>query len=120
MAIKERVESVFLTDVETGKKYELDFNRDTIRFAEAKEFVLEDVTKYIMTGVSDLFYYAFRMHHRNVSRAETDALLEKMGGMSGKLLERLIALYDQARTANVIKSDDDEEDAKNAKVTVEL
>ena len=58
------------------------------------------------------------MHHKNVARANSDALLEKMGGLSEDVLERLIKLYQQAQTANTVQTN--ETAAKNAAVTLEL
>lgn len=115
---EERITPARLTDNDTGTVYELDFSRDSVRFAEQRGFELENAVKFPVTGVSDLFYYAFRKNHRNVPREKTDKLLEKWGGMPEKLLTRLIQLYQQAQTANTIQTDEDA--AKNASVTLEL
>ena len=77
----ERIMPAVITDNKTGDKYELDFSRDSIRFAENRGFELENVAKFPVTGVADLFFYAFRMHHRNVSRDKTDKLMERWGGI---------------------------------------
>lgn len=116
--MNERITSAFVTDNNSGKRYELDFSRDSIRFAEGRGFELENVAKYPVTGISDLFFYSFRMHHRNVARDQTDKLMEAWGGIPEKLLNRLIQLYQQAMTANNIQSDEDAE--KNESVTLEL
>ena len=117
-AVEERITPARLTDNDTGTVYELDFSRDSVRFAEQRGFELENAVKFPVTGVSDLFYYAFRKNHRGVPREKTDKLLEKWGGMPEKLLTRLIQLYQQAQTANTIQTDEDA--AKNASVTLEL
>ena len=114
----DRVQSIKLTDKDTDKTYELDFNRDAVRFAEARGFQTEDVAKYPNTKVPELFYYSFRMHHREIAKNQTDAILEKMGGVTGAALERLILLYEQAALANVMQTEEDA--AKNSKVTMEL
>lgn len=114
----EKIPSVLATDNESGVKYELDFSRDSVRFAENRGFELENVAKFPVTGISDLFYYSFRMHHPKMARANTDKLLESWGGLSERLLERLIQLYQQAQTANTIQTNEDEE--KNAAVTLEM
>lgn len=116
--MEDRIQPVRITDKETGEVFELDFNRDSIRFAEAREFELENVGKYPETGIRELFFYAFRMHHRNVAKDKTDKLLEKMGGVTEAILTRLIGLFNQARTSNLIQFEDELE--KNEKVTVEL
>lgn len=100
------------------KEYTLDFNRDAVRLAEAKEFQLEDVAKFPATKVPELFFYAFRKNHKNLAKSQTDALLEKMGGVSGALLERLVQLYQQASLTHVISTDEDA--GKNPDVTVTL
>lgn len=118
MANMERVNPLKITISDSGEVYELDFNRDAIRFAEGREFVLDDVLKYPQTKVPEFFFYAFRMNHKKVSRSQTDALMEKMGGLTPKILERLILLYQQAQMSNNIQEDEDLE--KNGAVTVEL
>lgn len=116
--MEERIPSAHITDNETGVKYELDFNRESIAFAERHEFALEDVARYPSTGVANLFYYAFRMHHKSVSREKTDKLMEKWGGLPEKLISRLIDLYKQAQTVGTILTTEEAE--KNAAVTLEL
>ena len=110
----EIIKSIFLTDKEEGETYELNFSRDSVRFAEQRGFILEDVLKFKATLVPELWFYAFRMHHKNKARNQTDALLDKIGGM----LERLMLLYQQAQLSNAVQSD--EELAKNETVTVEM
>lgn len=116
MENKERINPIHITFSESGNSYELDFNREAVKVAEAREFVTEDVIKFPQTKVPELFYYAFRMHHKNVSRQRTDELLEKLGGMTPKMLERLILLYQQAQMSNILTEEEDLE--KNGAVTV--
>ena len=52
------------------------------------------------------------------AKNQTDALLEKMGGVTPQIAARLVELYNQAATSNNIQ--DEEDLAKNARVTVEL
>lgn len=115
---KEVVQPIKITDNATGATYELDFSRDSIRFADAREFEVEDVRKYPGTKIPELFYYAFRKNHKSLAKNQTDALLDKLGGLTSAMLERLLLLYNQAALANNIQ--DDEELAKNAEMTVEL
>jgi len=113
----EKVKPIILTDVATGEKYTLDFNRDAVRFAEARGFAIGDIDKFPMT-IYDLFYYAFRMHHRNVARDKTDKLIDDgfggIAGMPAEMLERLIELY--AQTFGTTLTEDEE----NPRVVVEL
>lgn len=116
--MEERINPARITDHETGDVYELDFNRESIRFAERNGFKLDEVTVYPVTRISELFYYAFRKNHRKVARDKTDKLIERWGGLPEKLLARLVDLYNQAATFNVVQVDEDAE--KNTSLTLEL
>ena len=90
------VKPLVVRDDKTGIEYTLEFNRESVRFAENHGFVLDEVSKYPMTRVYELWYYAFRMHHKSVSREKTDALLDELGGVKdtpAAVFERLGALY---------------------------
>lgn len=117
--MEEKVMPARLTDDTTGKVYELDFSKESLVFAERREFALENAIRYPVTGMRDLFYYSFRMHHRDVSREKTDKLFDRWGGgIPEKLANRLIQLYQQAQLSNVVAVS--EEDEKNAGMTLEL
>lgn len=121
----ERVKPVHVTD-ENGNVYELNFNRESIKFAEGRGFNTDDVIKFPVSKFPDLFFFAFRMHHKNVARSQTDKMFyarydaddEKHEEIKTKLMERLVELYAQAMNANTIGTTED--DGKNVKVTVEL
>lgn len=114
----DRVPSAFVVDKRSGIKYELDFCRESVRFAESRGFKLDEITDYPQTAIPNLFYYAFRMHHKKVSRDFTDRFLEEGGGLSEKMIVRLMSLYAQARSSNVIRDDEDSE--KNSVMGEEL
>lgn len=114
----EKIKPIRITMRDTNETYELDFNRESVKFAEANGFKLEDVADYVATKVPEFFYYAFRWHHKRLSRGQTDKILEKLGGVTTPMLERMAELYQQAAIANNVQ--DDEELEKNALVTVEL
>lgn len=115
MAEIERIKPITLKDNETGTTYTLEFNRESIRFAEARGFDVNDVAKYPMTKLPELFFYAFRMHHKNVSREKTDRILfDDLGGMPDGMAERLGALYGVPFEAL------NGEAGKNGKMTVEF
>lgn len=114
----ERVQPIKLTDPATGEVYELDFNRDAVRFAEAKGFDTSDVRKFPATKIPELFFYAFRMHHKALAKNQTDKLLERLKGLPTNVLTRLIELYDQAGLTNVIQTDEEAE--KNGESPWEL
>ena len=116
--VNEQVKPIILHDSEEGVDYTLEFNRESVRFAEARGFDISDVGKYPMTKIPELFFYAFRMHHKSVSREKTDRILfEYLGGLPDGMAERLGALYSapfEALTA------DEGKPGKNARITVEM
>lgn len=116
--MEERICPARITDNDDGTVYELDFSRESVRFAEMRGFKLEDVNDFPVTKFSELFYFALRKNHRSFSKEKADKLYEKLGGMTEKLLIRLIQLYQQAAVSNNLQ--DEEELAKNDHVTVEL
>lgn len=117
--VNEQVKPIVIHDPDNNMDYTLEFNRDSIRFAEARRFDIDDVGRFPMTKVPELFYYAFRMHHMNISREKTDKIFfEGLGGfenLPAGFAERLGALYNVPFTSL-------EEGGKkgNPKMTVEL
>ena len=85
----QNVKPIIVKDDEAGMEYTLEFNREAVKFAEARGFKINDVADYPMTKIPELWFYSFRMHHKNVARAKTDALLDGLGGIPDGLLERL-------------------------------
>lgn len=116
--MENRIPAMKYIDKKTGDVYELDFTRDSVKFAETRGFDLTSIAKFPVLGISDLFYYAFRAHHKSVSREKTDKMLEKLGGLTDAALQRLISLYNQAGSSNLIQ--DEEELAKNEEAGLEL
>ena len=112
----ERVNPIKLT-MANGEVYTLEFSRESIRFAESRGFDIDEVGKYPLTKVPELFWYAFRMHHMRMSKEQTDRILfDELGGMPKGMAERLGELY-----AVPLKSLSQNEDtAKNSKVTVDM
>ena len=102
-----------------GEVYTLDFNRESVKFAEDRGFRYEDVSDFPLTKISELFYYSLRANHRKLSMNQSDALLKKLRGLTPKMIERLIELYAQAINSNNVLQDE-EDLAKNAEVTVEM
>lgn len=116
--VNEQVKPIIIHDAENDMDYTLEFDRDSIRFAEARGFDIDDVGKYPMTKIPELFFYAFRMHHKNVSREKTDRILfDELGGLPEGAAERLGALYSAPFEALSNKNGNK---PKNQKVTVEL
>lgn len=114
----ERVEPIVLTDVDTGEQYTLEFNRESVLFTNRQGFKLNEFSDNSMEMLPILFYGAFRMHHKNIARNRTDKILfEDLGGLPSAAVERLLLLYNAPHNA-LIRSDEDE--PKNAKMTVQL
>ena len=116
---REIIQPVRLTDNDTGKVYELDFSRDSVKFVEEQGYRVDETFDYPNKNIPKLFYYSFRKNHKNVSREQADKLRDKLGGLTDKIALRLVELYVQATNSNnVIQSEEDL--AKNPHVTVEL
>lgn len=104
-------------DDETNRTYTLDFNRDTVRFAEDRGFDWDEVEKRPATLVPLIWFVAFRRYDPRISFEKTTKLLEDLGGMKPKWIRRLRELYDQALTTLIA---DDNDEVKNGHLTVEL
>lgn len=117
--VNEKVKPMILNDHDTGEKYTLEFSRDSVKFAESRGFDMADVARYPMTKIPELFFYAFRMHHRNIARERTDRILfEELGGLPDGALERLGMLY--SAPFDALSNANEDGEVKNAKVTVEF
>lgn len=93
----EKVRPILLKDADTGVEYTLEFNRESVKFAESRGFNIDDLDSFPMSKTEELFYYAFRMHHKRVSKEKTDSILYDDLGGYGKLpdgfIARLVKLY---------------------------
>ena len=119
MAKKEnRVTPIRITDPDKGTVYELDFSRQSVRFAEGRGFKISELLEYPQSNIPAFWYYAFRKNHGDMSRKQTDEMLEELGGLTPEMLERLVQLY-QAPNASLIANEDDDE-RKNSRLMVEM
>ncbi len=116
----ERIDPMVIRDEKSGRAYTLDFSRETVRFAENRGFKVGEVTDFLVSKVPELFFYAFRKHHKNMARSQTDELLDRLGGLGSKEIERLAQLYTQTYKSVLVEDDDENETRKNAKLVVEL
>lgn len=116
---KEKVKPIKLMDNETGESYILEFDRETVKWAEQRGFKPEMVTEFPLTAGADFFFYAFRMHHKNIARDKTDKILfDVLGGINdttGKIFVRLMELYYETYTTF-----SDEEAEANPRMAVEM
>lgn len=115
-----KVEPIRLVNKETGVEYVLEFNRNSVKRAEKAGFTLSDISSgKIISGYSELFYYAFLMHHPYMKQADTDRILfEELGGISDALQTRLIELF--AEPYNALVEAKEEGGEKNSKWSVTL
>lgn len=106
-----------ITDSEKGIEYTLEFNRESVIFTNNQGFKASELTDNLEGMLPILFYGAFRMHHRDISRQKTDKMLwEDIGEVSQDFIVRLVELYTEPRNA-LIK---DDAKPKNSNLTVEL
>lgn len=115
----EIINPIKITINKTGEVYELDFSRESIFYMESQGFKIDEVMDFPAVNLPKLFYYSFRKNHRKISKAQTDKILaDVLHGLSPKMIERLLQLYNQALTANNFQDDEDLE--KNSEVAVEM
>lgn len=116
--MEEKIGPINLTLEDTQETFTLEFDREAVKFAEARGFKPEDLAAFPMTKIPELFFYSFRMHHKNVSREKTDKIIENyFGGIAGfpdGMLERLGSLYAQPFTTL------EDKEGKKGKVTVQF
>ena len=110
----ERVKPIIIRDKKNNREYTLEFDRDSVRFAESRGFKLEDVDTYSMTKVPEFFWYAFRMHHKSVALNQAEEILKEIGGINEAIAKRLVELWVQTYDAL------GNEETKNPDLTVEL
>lgn len=117
-AKSEEVKPIIIRDQTNGDVFVLEFNRDTVKMAEQRGFKIGAIDAGVVVSTTeDLFYYAFKMHHPKMSKADTDKILyEKLHGMPEGMLLRLIDLY--VLPIEALKQK--EEEAKNLTMTVEF
>lgn len=77
-----------------GKTYTLEFNRNSVASAERAGLNLALITTEPMNTIPLLFYAAFKWHHPDITRAETDRILfDVLGGLKPEEVARLGELY---------------------------
>ena len=114
----DRVKPIIIRDAEKGVEYTLQFNRESALFTNNQGFRPSDMTDNLEGMLPILFYGAFRMHHKDVSRHRTNQLLEELIPVSQEFLTRLVELYAEPR--NALVNDNPTEERKNPNLTVDL
>lgn len=101
------------------KTYTLEFDRNSALSAERMGLYLKDCTEMNtpLTTIPLLFFAAFKWHHPEITRKQTDSILtDELHGLSHEELARLIELF--AAPVTTIMRDDESAERKN--VTVSL
>lgn len=121
----EHVSPMRVTDItgelgKAGEVYELDFNRESALFAFEHGVKCTDDTSVeaFMKYIPDLFYYAFRKNYTRIPREKIDKIRKAAGGLTFEHAQRLIELYLQGLSADVVQ--DEESFGKNGAMAIEL
>ena len=114
----EEIRPITITDTETGNVYTLEFNAESVKFAENRGFDIDDVPKYPVSKVPELFYYAFRMHHKVLPKDKVDKIYESILPFPEGMLARMQQLY-LAPLKSMFTSDGESE-RKNTRMTVQF
>lgn len=114
---EEMINPIVITMNDINERYELDFDHDAVLFAEQRGFSTDDIDRYAATKIPELFWYSFRKNHKRITKAQSDGIIVKIGGLTTAIVERLIKLYNQAAFTGYFS---DDEESKNPNVTVEL
>lgn len=113
----DRVKPITIRDNEKGVEYTLQFNRESVLFTNNQGFRASDMTDNLEGMLPILFYGAFRMHHKDIARNRTNALLDEIAPVSQDFVVRLLELYAEPRNALV---NDEPTERKNSNLTVEM
>lgn len=89
----DEVRPIHITDTLDGREYTLEFDKKSVKFADSRGFALEDVDRYPMSKMYELFWYSFRMHHPSVSMEKAERIFDGIGKLPDGFIQRLAALY---------------------------
>lgn len=96
-----------------GNKYVLTFTRASVIWAEEQGFDIRGIDSKPMSALTELFYYAFRANHPNLTKEDTDAILfDELGGITQEEIKRLSDMYADVVNSLIAKT------RKNSKVVV--
>lgn len=94
-----------------GKKYTLEFTRDTVRQMERAGFNIDDIfNSKPVTAILQLFYGAFLANHRNIKSELVERIYDAQN-RRGELISRLAEMYREPMAALI---DDPEDSEGNA------
>jgi len=78
----------------SGKKYTLEYNRQSVRMIESQGFVAEQLSAKPVTMIPILFQGAFIKNHKGIKRDLIDEIYEAIADKSG-LIVALVELYSE-------------------------
>jgi len=113
-----QIKPIILKDESNGDVFVLEFDRASVKFAESRGFNINSFDSGLnMSAIEELFFYAFRKHHPNQSKADTDKILyDKLKGIPEGMLERLVELF-LAPFNTLMQTEDN---SKNSTMAVEF
>jgi len=117
MSKSKEAKPIVIQDENGNPEYTLTFTRETVKWAEERGFDISEVVKFPLTGITTLFYFAFRANHNWISRKETERIYEELKVDKKALLLRMIELYNASIESLM---DDTSESEKNGTRMVEL
>jgi len=111
-----KIEIVKPMTLEIGdKKYTLEFNRNSVMSAERLGLNIADFDKMPLNTTLLLFYCAFKMHHPEMTRQQTDDIyFDVLNGLTPEEIKRLGELFNAP--AQYLVNDGGER--KNAKISL--
>ena len=90
-----------------GKRYTLEYNRNSIRQMERQGFKINDYDGMPMSTITALFNGAFIMHHPNINPSTLDALYDTITNKD-KFLANLLEMYSEPMLALMGEPEDGE------------
>ena len=118
VAEDEEIRPITIEDSETQAIYTLEFNAESVRFAESRGFDIDEVPKFPVSRIPELFYYAFRMHHKMLPKEKVDKIYDEILPLPEGFLARLQTLY-LIPLKEMFPSNEGEE-RKNTRMTVKF
>ena len=90
-----------------GKRYTLEYNRNSVRQIERQGFKVNESESMPMNTVMALFNGAFIMHHRNIDPKTLDEIYDTVPNKQS-LIEKLSEMYSEPMLALVSEPEDNE------------
>ena len=116
---KKIVAPIQIFNKEGGFEYLLEFDRDSVKFAENRGLKPQTIEGDLgMQEIEELFFCAFRKNHPRLSKAETDRILDKLKPLPVSMVIRLCELFELPYTELI--TNDENLERKNAELTVKF